>query len=77
MALEQEPMADTLARADSTVRFTATGGEENGPYQWDRFSLVRGADRWPGTGMGVLGTTITVRFPVPLRDGDQVELPGA
>lgn len=75
MALEQEPMADTLERADSTVRFTATAGEENGPYPWDRYALVRGSDRWPGIAMEVLGTRLAVRFPVPIQDGDQVELP--
>lgn len=75
MALEQEPLADAIKRGDSTVRFTATAGEENGPYPWDRYGLVRGDDRMAGLGMGVLGTTLTVRFPEPIQAGDQVELP--
>lgn len=75
MALEQEPLADAIARADRTLRFTATAGEENGPYPWDRYTLVRGDDRWPGLGMDVLGTLLTVRFPVLLQAGDVVELP--
>ena len=75
MALEQEPLADAIKRGDCTVRFTATDGEENGPYPWDRYALVRGSDRWPGIGMGVLGTTLTVRFPVPIQAGDVVEMP--
>lgn len=75
MALEQEPLADAIARADSTLRFTATAGEENGPYRWDRFALVRGDDRHVALGMDVLGKVLTLRFPVPLQAGDQVELP--
>ncbi len=75
MALEQEPLADAIRRGDCTVRFTATDGEENGPYRWDAFALVRVAGRFAGVGMGVLGTTLTVRFPVPVQAWDQVELP--
>lgn len=75
MALEQEPMADTLERTDGTVRFTATAGEENGPYSWDRFHLVRGGDRIPALGMSVMGKELVLRFPEPIQAGDQVELP--
>ena len=75
MALDQEPIAEAMERADCTVRFTATDGEENGPYQWDRFALVRGDDRIPAQGMAVLGKVLAVRFPELIQAGDQVELP--
>lgn len=75
MALEQEPLADAIARGDSTLRYTATAGEENGPYRWDRFHLVRGDDRIAALGMDVLGLVLTLRFPVQLQAGDVVEVP--
>lgn len=74
MALEQEPLADAIERADSTLRFTATNGEENGPYRWDRFVLVRGESRIVALGMDVLEKVLTVRFPEPILEGDQVEV---
>lgn len=76
MALEQEPLAEAVARADCTVRFTATAGEENGPYSWDRYALVRGEDRYAGVGMDVMGKVLTVRFAVLVQAGDVVEVPG-
>lgn len=76
MALEQEPLADAIARGNGTLNFTATNGEENGPYRWDRFALVRGEERIVAVSMEVLGITITVRFPEPIQAGDVVETPG-
>jgi hypothetical protein len=75
MALEQELMADAIARGDRTVRFIATNGEENGPYRFDQFALVDVEVRHPAVAMTVEGRTITVRFPVLVEDGDRVELP--
>lgn len=75
MALEQEPLADAIARADQTVRFTATAGEENGPYAIDRYVLVKGDGRHRARRMTVDGTTITVLFPLMVEDGDEVQTP--
>jgi len=77
MALEQEPLADAIERDDGSVRFTATAGEENGPYSMHGYVLVRGALAWRAEFMEVQGKTITVRFPRRVEAGDVVEVPDA
>ncbi len=71
--LEQEPIADAIARADKTVRFNATNGEENGPYRIDKFAVLRGDQRIRAVGMSVLGKVLTVRFPVLIDAGDTID----
>lgn len=76
MALEQEPLATAIARADGTLRFTATAGEENGPYRVDDYVLVRGEERQRALGLTVLDKELVARFAVNLQEGDVVEVPG-
>jgi hypothetical protein len=70
MALEQEPLEQAIERGDSTVRFHATAGEENGPYDPDHFSLVRGEELLRGQTMRVEGKLIWVGFDSPIQPGD-------
>lgn len=72
MALIPEPFADALARADGLIRFEATEGEENGPYDPADFSLIRGEELHRGQRMTVDGKTIAVGFGLDLQPGDEV-----
>ena len=70
MALVQEPLEEAIERADGTLRFEATDGEENGPYDPDVFSLIRGEELHRGERMAVEGKTISISFGTQLQPGD-------
>ena len=72
MALHQEPLADAIARADKSIRFTADNGEENGPYDAAPFAIERDGVMHEGERMAVEGQTISVFFAIQPQEGDAV-----
>lgn len=76
MALDPEPLSAALARGDGSVRFTATAGEENGPYFPGDYLIERGEAVFPAQRLRVVDKTITAHFTEPLAEGDVVRFPG-
>jgi hypothetical protein len=70
--LNPEPIETAIARGDSTLRFGCENGRENGPYDLDAFSIMRGAQRIPPVAIRVDGQLIVATFAAPLEDGDQL-----
>lgn len=70
--LNPESIELARGRGDSTLRFACNNGRENGPYDLDDFSIMRGAQRIPPVSIRVEGQMIVATFAAPLEAGDQL-----
>lgn len=75
MALEMEPLAEAIARADSSIRWVWTEGPYAGPYDAGQFILWRSGTKHRGSRMAVDGPGLAVFFPVQPQAGDELETP--
>lgn len=75
MALEQEPIADAIARHDRSIRWTWGEGAYPGTYDPGAFILSRGEQRYRGRHINVQGPEIAVEFAVQPIDTDEITAP--
>lgn len=68
--LVPETIALARGRGDATLHFACHNGRENGPYDLDGFSIMRGGARVAPVRISVEGQEIVATFAAPLQAGD-------
>lgn len=69
--LTPEPINDAIVRNNRTLRFEASNGRENGPYDLDGFAIKRGDQTVSPVNLHVDGTTMIAFYADPIQPGDE------